>query len=132
MDRLLELAHKYCECFEKELEDHLKKIDKPNPIAPADIEIADTLWHGLKSLKTVEAMLDKSYGEERYSGSYRMPTTRPSDYYSGRGRDSMGRYTRDNDKAEMMGMLEDKMRSARTEDEAIAIRDAMDAISRLR
>ena len=131
MDRLLELAHKYCECFEKELEDHLKKIDKPTPIAPSDIEIADTLWHGVKSMKTVEAMLEKSYGEERYSGSYRMPVTR-SDYYSGRGRDSMGRYTRDNDKAEMMGMLEEKMRNVRTEDEAIAIRDAMDAISRLR
>ena len=131
MDRLLELAHKYCECFEKELEDHLKKIDKPTPIAPSDIEIADTLWHGVKSMKTVEVMLDKPYGGERYSGSYRMPVSR-SDYYSGGGRDSMGRYTRDNDKAEMMGMLEDKMRSVRTEDEAMAIRDAMDAISRLR
>lgn len=130
MDRLMELAHKYCECFEKELEDHLKKIDKSSPIAPSDIEIADTLWHGVKSIKTVEAMLDKPYSEERYSGSYRMPYS--SDYYSGRGRDSMGRYTRDSEKAEMMGMLENKMRTVRTEEEAIAIRDAMDAISRLR
>lgn len=138
MNLLLDLADKYCERYTKELDDQFRKIEKSNQLSPADVEMTDALWHSIKSILTSKAMLE-SY-DDRYSGAYYSGNSMSGDHYnrmypkdySGRGRDNMGRYTRDNDKASMMGMLEDKMRSARSEDEAMAINDAMAAISRLR
>lgn len=127
MDYFEDLANKYCDRFKRELEEKYHQIENSKQISPSDLEIIDTLFHCIKSIKTVLAMDEST---NRYSGRY-YPMYSGGDY-SGRGRDSMGRYTRDNDKASMMGMLEDKMRSVRTEDEAMAINDAMAAISRLR
>lgn len=127
MDYFEDLAYKYCDRFKRELEEKYHQIENSKQISPADLEIVDTLFHAIKSIETVLSM---ESSKNRYSGHY-YPMYSGVDY-SGRGRDSMGRYTRDNDKASMMGMLEDKMRSVRTEDEAMAINDAMAAISRLR
>lgn len=133
MDHFEDLIHKYCERYEKELDDQFHKIEKAPAMSPSDVEIIGELWRTMKAIKTVESMV--SYDERGgYSGttSVRFPRIRHSDDYSGRSRDSMGRYTRDSEKSEMIRMLEDKMRNVRSEDEAIAIQDAMDAISRLR
>lgn len=147
MTNLFELTERYCERIERELEDQLKKIDKSNPVSVSDMEIIDTLWHSLKSIKTVAAMLE-SYEENGYSGRYqegKIRDPRMSYGYSGnsnngggtnsysgrnRNRDSMGRYSGHNDGNDLMVMLEEKMRYARSEDDAMAIRNAIDAISR--
>ena len=124
MDHMNDLLHRTCSQVEKELEEIYTRIEKSSQVAPSDIEIRDTLLHSLKSIKTVEAMIDSDarYG---YSGS-RSPrmTTYPD--YSG------NRYSRDTEKEDMMNRLNDMMRDVRTEDEAMAIRNAMDAVSRLR
>ena len=138
---LHELTEKYCERIEHELEDQLKKVEKSNPVSVSDMEIIDTLWHSLKSIKTVASMLE--YDERSgYSGRYHDGMTRDprmnygysGNDYSGRNRnrDSMGRYSGHNDSDELMAMLEEKMRYVRSEDDAMAIRNAMDAVSRIR
>lgn len=110
----------------KELEELYKKIERSPQISPSDLEIADTLLHSLKSLKTVMAM--DSHDDNRYSGtSISSRYYRP--LYSG---DHMTRYSNDSEKTTMMDRLEDMMRNARSEDEAVRIKDAMDAVSRLR
>lgn len=141
MSNLYELTEKYCERIEHELEDQLKKVEKSNPVSVSDMEIIDTLWHSLKSIKTVAAMLE-SENESGYSGRYRDGMSRDprinygysgNDYNSrNRNRDSMGRYSGHNDSDELMTMLEEKMRYVRSEDDAMAIRNAMDAVSRIR
>lgn len=130
MDRLEDLLHNYCDMIEDELADLLPKMSKSNPIAPSDIEIMDMLLHSLKSLKTIVSMLEYNDG---YSGSY-YPHPRYESRYSGRysgKRDSMGRYTRDSEKTELMNRLEGMMNNVRTEDEAVAIRNAMEAVDRI-
>ena len=128
MDHMSDLLHRTCSQVEKELEEIYTRIEKSTQVAPSDIEIRDTLLHSLKSIKTVEAMIesDTRYG---YSGSMYPRMTYPD--YSGK-RDSMGRYSRDTEKEDMMNRLNDMMRDVRTEDEAMAIRNAIDAVSRLR
>ena len=128
MDHMSDLLYRTCSQVEKELEENYARIEKSTQVAPSDIEIRDTLLHSLKSIKTVEAMTESDirYG---YSGSRYPRMTYPD--YSGK-RDSMGRYSRDTEKEDMMNRLNDMMRDVRTEDEAMAIRNAMDAVSRLR
>ena len=128
MDYLEELLHKYCERITQELDEKFVSIENVPKITPQDLEVIDMLLHSLKSIKTVLAMVES---DNKYSGTY-YPRYSGNYSYSGRNRDSMGRYTRDNDKASMMGMLEDKMRNVKSEDEAMAIKNAMDAVSRLR
>lgn len=141
MSKLYELIERYCERIEHELEDQLKKVEKSNPVSVSDMEIIDTLWHSLKSIKSVEIMLE-SNNKSGYSGRYPDGMTRDprinygysGNDYSGenRNRDSMGRYSGHNDGNELMAMLEEKMRYVRSEDDAMAIRNAMDAVSRIR
>ena len=123
MDHMSDLLHRTCSQVEKELEEIYARIEKSTQVAPSDIEIRDTLLHSLKSIKTVEAMIesDTRYG---YSGSRYPRMTYPD--YSG------SRYSRDTEKEDMMNRLNDMMRDVRTDDEAMAIRNAMDAVSRLR
>ena len=141
MDHLLDLAYKYCDRYEKELDDMYKKIEKAPTISPSDVEIADALWHSVKSILTTKAMIESDDRSRGYTGaSVRLPHIPNVGYtgesnpdgYTSRGRDSMGRYTRDSEKTALLDMLEDRMRNVRTEDEAMAIREAMDAINRLR
>lgn len=137
MNNLFDLIERYCERIERELDDELKKIEKANPISVSDLEIVDTLWHIMKSIKTTEEKLE-SYEEGGYSGRYqegKIRDPRMSYGYSGnnnggRNRNSMGRYSGHNDGDELMTMLDEKMRNARSDDEAMAIRSAIDAISR--
>lgn len=155
MHKVLELLEKYCERVEKELEDLYKKIDKVDTISPADVNTMDTLLHSLKSIKTVYAMVESKLREEEeydgYSGrrfyaSYGRGGGQSGENYSGRGgqsgnrypmmqdtnysgrRDSRGRYSRDSEKDDAMMCLENMMNRTRSDSEANAIREAMDAL----
>ena len=122
----------FCERLENELCDQYKKVEGSKQMSPSDLEITDTLAHTIKSLKTIMAMDEKYY--DRYSGTRMYPDDR--DYrsrvsYSGR-RDSNGRYSRDSEKEDMIRHLEGMMNNVRTDDEAVSIRNAIDAVSRIR
>ena len=132
----LERINERLEC---ELEDYFEKKIEPVPnMTIQDAEIIDLFLHSMKSLKTIMAM-DGYDDEEKYSGSRYYPQTGYSgdhnypirNNYSGR-RDSMGRYSRDSEKEDMMHKLDGMMRNAKSEDEAISIKSAMDALSRLK
>ena len=128
MDRFEDLLHAYCERIERELEElWIKKIDPATQLNPSDVEVMDTLFHSLKSLKTVMSMME---GDKRYDSGY-SGSRYPISNYSGK-RDSMGRYSRDTEKENMMNNLNDMMKNVRSDDEAIAIRNAMDAVSRIK
>ena len=134
MHKLSEVLDKYCERVEKELRDLYTKISKAEILSPADLDSMDKLLHSLKSIKTTSAMVehdernDESNGE-RYSRHYES-TDGYSGYRStsGIGSGTVGRHSRDND---MIRKLEDMMTRVRNEDDALAIRDAIDIVNKL-
>ena len=139
--KLIELLEKYCERIEKELEDQYKKIEKLNPLPPAELEITDKLLHAMKSVKTVLAMLEYDEDDDGgYSGKYYSAPTYTRRYdrgYSGRddysGRRSMrGGYSRDSEKEDMVRRLESMMSRVRSDEEAQAINDALDVLERMK
>lgn len=70
--------------------DELDKITKKGELSAGSLDVVDKLTHSIKSIDTIMAMEDAGYSNESgYS------------YARGRGRntrrDSMGRYSRDND-----------------------------------
>ena len=126
MHKLKETLEGFCELIEGELCDLHAKLSKNNTMTTADAELMDTLLHSLKSDKTVLAMLEYSDSDERgYSGRSYNVTGRYDDGYS------VHRYSRDSEKEDMIRKLEMKLDHARTEAEAMAIRDAIKAISRM-
>lgn len=133
----IELLNHICDRFEKELEDQFRKIDKVPTPSSSDIEITDMLLHSLKTIAVLKSMEEHEYSGDDYEYSGSRYTERYSNRYpymrnySGK-RDSMGRYSRDDEKNDMMSRLEDMMHNVRSEDQAIAIKDAMDAVSRIR
>ena len=137
--KAIEILEKYCERIEKELDDEYKKIEKLNPLPPGELEIVDKLLHSMKSVKTVLAMLEYSDDEDGYSGKYYSTPSYTKRYmnddrrysgddYSGRRRG----YSRDSEKSDMIHKLEDMMDRARTDNEAMAIRDALDIVNRIK
>jgi len=145
MHNLIETLEWYCERIEKELSDLKSKLSKNETMLPQqDLDVMDKLLHSMKSVKTVLAML--GYDEEsRYSGNYGvhgrnysgsryyepqyMPRYSGEDY-SGRMRmTGSGRgYSRDSENGESIRILESMMSRAKNEDEAMAIREAIDAV----
>lgn len=126
----IELLDRVCDRLSKELEDQIRKIDKLPQMTPQDLEIVDTILHGIKSLETVKAMKESGYSSG-YSG-YKMTYSSRYPDYSGRSRDSMGRYSGHDDRGELMERLDEMMRNARSDEEARAIQDAMNSLSRVR
>lgn len=136
MDKL-ELYEKICDRLDCELDDYFhKQIVNAPSMNLQDAEIIDLILHSLKSIKTIMAM--EGYEEPtEYSGSRYMPNTYSGTRnYSGRNysgrRDSMGRYSRDSEKEEMMHKLDTMMQNAKTEEEAMALRSTMDALARVK
>ena len=68
-----------------------------------DLEIIDLLTHSIKSVDTVIAMNEAGYSDK-------------SDHYLSGKRDSMGRYSRDDEHEGMMRDLHSLMRSAKDEE----------------
>ena len=68
----------------------LEKITKKGELSAGSLDVIDKLTHSIKSIDTIMAMEDSGYSNEY-----------PYSYARGRGRnarrDSMGRYSRDND-----------------------------------
>ena len=132
----VELLERLCDRIEKELDEQYHKIEKASQISPSDLEITDTLLHALKSLKTVMAMEES---DSRYSGGYSGARYRNEYYshypsvndYSG-SRDSMGRYSRDDEKSDVIARLEGMMRNVHNESDALSIKDAINAVNRIR
>ena len=95
--------------------DELKEYGKKGEISMGNLDVIDKLSHTLKSLDTIIAM-----EESGYSGYY--PGGIHYDDYSGRGssyargrnarRDSMGRYSRDDQVDGMVHKLRDMMEDA--------------------
>ena len=93
------IYHKTKEMLERALEDVANKGE----ITSANLDIIDKLTHSIKSIDTIEAMERSSYADHSFD-------SRPSrnmhyDYEYGRKRDSMGRYSRDGEKAEIIAEM---------------------------
>lgn len=139
MHKTIEILEKYCDRVDKELGELYTKISKSETLPPVDLESMDKLLHSLKSIKTVMAMLEyDERGDEGYSGKYYSDPVYTKRYsndggYSGnRYNRSMSRgYSRDSERSDMIRKLEDMMGRVRSEDEAMAIRDALDVVNRM-
>lgn len=129
----IELYERICDRLECELDDYFNKIASSQNMNLQDAEIIDLFLHSLKSIKTIMAMegyTDAGYSGSKYMGAtYTMPNSYSARNYSGR-RDSMGRYSRDSEKEELMHKLSGMMQNAKSDDEAMAFQSAMDALSR--
>ena len=127
MHRTTDILEKYCDRIEKELSDLYTKISKSETLSVADLDTMDKLLHALKSNKTIYAMVeyDDRDDDSGYSGKYMKRYTNDGGY-SGR------RYSRDSERDEMVRKLENMMTRVRNDDEAMAIRDAIDTVNRMR
>ena len=121
MHKIEDVLDNYCERLTKELGDLYVKISKSDTLSTQDLDAMDKLLHALKSNKTIAAMVEYDDKEEEPSKGYS-----GKKYYSGR------RYSRDSERDDIVRKLEDMMRSVRNEDEAMAIRDAIDTVNRMR
>lgn len=138
-----------CERAEKELCDLNNRLEQNKSIiSPADVDMMDKLTHTIKSIKKVLELMnkdseiqnggysgyymsqpvwDRKYSGNSYHGTYTVAT---GDGYSGRR--YMGRgYSRSSEKEDMISRLENMMDRATTESEANAIRESIEAVSRL-
>lgn len=100
-----ELLEEYCARIEKELQDLHTKISKSEALSSTDLDAMDKLLHALKSAKTVHAMV--AHGDS-YVKKY------------------------DPERDEIVHKLEGLMSRVRNDSEAIAIRDAIDAVNHIR
>lgn len=125
MDKKIESLYELCETLMREIEECNEKIQSAGgELKGTDIEYIDKLTHGLKSLKSVIAMMEADDGYStwympRYAyegdGNRGGRSYRGSNSYArGRGRgakrDSMGRYSREGGYSyaeEMDGIVED-------------------------
>lgn len=120
----IEQLHELCESVMREVEKTNEKLRMAGgELSAGDMEYLDKLTHTLKSLKTTIAMMEAE--DDGYSSDYgytyaqggnrgrggnrggRMRSYTGS--YARQRRDSMGRYSRDDD---FKGMLEDAMEEA--------------------
>lgn len=128
----IEQLHELCESVMREVEKTNEKLRiAGGELSAGDMEYLDKLTHTLKSLKTTIAMMeaeDDGYSSEYgYSQNYyaqggnrgrggnrggRMSNRSYTGSYARQRRDSMGRYSRDED---FKGMLEDAMEEAPNE-----------------
>ena len=132
MHKIEEILENYCERIEKELRDLYTKISKSDTLSAQDLDTMDKLLHALKSNKTVYAMVE--YDERDDDSSRRSDDGYSGMKYSYRNVPSpVGRrsYSRDSERDEIVRKLEDMMRRVRNEDEAMAIRDAIDTVNRM-
>lgn len=123
----IEQLHELCESVMREVEKTNEKLRMAGgELSAGDMEYLDKLTHTLKSLKTTIAMMEAE--DDGYSSDYgytyaqggnrgrggnrggRMRSYTGS--YARQRRDSMGRYSRDED---FKGMLEDAMEEAPNE-----------------
>ena len=119
------LYEDFCTRLEDELADQFKRVQVSKQMSPSDLEITDTLLHALKSIKTIMAM-DEKYTDSRNEGA-----SSSDRHYAPRSTYS-GRRSSSRESEEIIRYLENKMNSVRTEDEAIAIKNAIDAVSRVK
>ena len=126
MHKTMDILEKYCDRIEKELSDLYTKMSKTDTLSVADLDTMDKLLHSLKSDKTILAMVEyDDRDDDGYSGRYTKRYTNDGGY-SGR------RYSRDSEREDMVRKLESMMTRVRNDDEAIAIRDAIDTVNRMR
>lgn len=133
MHKLYDILENYCERIEKELEDLYTKISKSETLSAQDLDAMNKLLHALKSNKTVWAMVeyddkdDSSYSGNGYSGK-RYYNERNG--YSGRRNGGgMRNYSRDSERDDMVRKLENMMRNARNDNEAMALQRVIDTVS---
>ena len=108
MNNTVELLEGYCERIIKELHDLHTRISKSDVLSTSDLDTMDKLLHSLKSAKTVHAMAEHDDG------------------YT-----SVKKYV-DPERDDVVRRLEGLMSRVRNDNEAIAIRDAIDTVNRLR
>lgn len=123
----IEQLHELCESVMREVEKTNEKLRMAGgELSAGDMEYLDKLTHTLKSLKTTIAMMEAE--DDGYSSDYgytyaqggnrggtrggRMSNRSYTGSYARQRRDSMGRYSRDED---FKGMLEDAMEEAPNE-----------------
>lgn len=108
MKELYELKDNLCK--------ELKEYSRKGKLNSTDLEYVDKLTHSIKNLDKVIENYDMDYSNRNYSMRSGYSNERGNNYsmrgdYSGRGarRDSMGRYSRDNDMMiqELRELMED-------------------------
>ena len=82
---------KYLERIRDMLCEELEEIAEKGEISAGGLDLVDKLTHSIKSIDTIIAMKESGYSERNYPRYYYR------DEYSGRKRDSMGRYSREGD-----------------------------------
>lgn len=123
MDEMLKDLYELCEMYGDWLHEAKEKVRRSGKtINATDADYLDKLTHSLKSIKTTVAMME-SEDDGGYSGRYysrnngysydgeNMRGNSRRDGYSGRRRDSMGRYSRtesnsDDFKEQLMELME--------------------------
>lgn len=118
----------------KDTKSTMKKIIEIDRMEMED-ELQNEGYSGASGYAARYPMWDRQYsGNNSYSGnSYKGNYSgRSGEGYSGRrGSSSRGSYSRDTEKEDMVRRLEDMMSKAKTEQEANAIRESIESISRL-
>lgn len=141
MHELIKTLEEACEFAHEELKELMKKLKGASTVNPSDIQMFDHLTHSIKSIKTVISMLEyDNRGDSQYSGSrYYKESHMPmysGDNYSRDGysmENYSGRmYSRDGEKSNAVRSLEGMMRNARNEQDAMAIRDAINLVNRIK
>ena len=133
MHKIDEILENYCERIEKELGDLYTKISKSDTLSAQDLDAMNKLLHSLKSNKTVWAMIEYDDKDEGYSGNGYSGVKYPAKRYYADTRGvrsgGMRNYSRDTERDDMVRKLEDMMRSARTDNEAMALQRVIDTVN---
>lgn len=88
--------------------DELDSITKKGELTAGSLDTVDKLTHSIKSLETIIAMNEARDGESEYYPNYMRGSYRGRSYR----RDAMGRYSRDDARADMVQDLRELMQSA--------------------
>ncbi|MBR3117712.1 MAG: hypothetical protein IKF29_00580 [Oceanobacillus sp.] len=123
------------------LEDELKKISKQEALSSSDIEDTYKMVDILKDIATIEAMEKSNF--DGYSGTYSEDWPRyaydNNGGYSGRNRNSMGRYSgrgssydgySGHSKEDMIEHLRESMMNARSDEDRESFRRAIEQLNR--
>lgn len=115
---------KYMEDLKEMLCDELDKIASKGELTAGSLDTVQKLTHSIKSIETIMAMEEYGDSYDDGYGSYRRSNKRV--YRSGRGRDSMGRYTSNARNRRMYsGDMEEKITELMEETDDPKIRQAL-------
>ena len=110
--------------LKEKFHEELRKIARKSDLSAGDLETVHKLTDTIKNIDKICMSEDDGYsGDGEYYG-------RSNNSYAGRRRDSMGRYSRDGSKENMLSKLENMLDNADTEKTKLAIRRCINELER--